>query len=254
MKGNELTILIITKNEAQNLIALLPSLNFANELIIVDSNSTDNTVEIAKKYTDKVFTRKFDNHGAQKNWGLTKVSNDWVFIIDADERVTDELKSEIENTFKLTSDNVAYWIKRTNIFMGKQINYSGWKNDKVIRLINKNFCKYDSNIIHEEITTNGKIGILKQKLLHNTYSSLTSYLEKIHGYTNKKAILKFNKNKKSNYFTIGFRPFFKFIFIYVFRLGFLDGKQGLIISSLTAYNVFLTMIKLYRLENGEKLE
>lgn len=253
MSKEKLSILIITKNEENNLMELLPTLSFADELVIVDSFSTDNTIEISKKFTDKVYTRTFDNHAAQKNWGLSKITNNWVFIIDADERVNDKLINEMTHIINNPKDTVAYWIKRTNIFMNKAIHYSGWQNDKVIRLIHKDFCKYNTAIIHEEITTNGKIGVLKNKLQHNTYKNLSDYLQKINDYTNKKATIRYHKGKKATSFSILFKPMYKFVNRYFFKLGILDGKQGLIVCLLTAYNVFLTNIKIYRLKNGEKL-
>ena len=254
MDKEKISVLIITKNEANNLNELLPTLAFADEIVIVDSFSTDKTVEVAKKHTNKIFQRKFDNHANQKNWGLTKTINNWVFIIDADERVNDKLIKELIEKVHNPKNKVAFWIKRTNIFMDKAIHYSGWQSDKVIRLINKNYCKYNTAIIHEEIIANGNIGKLQNTLQHNTYKNLSDYLNKINDYTNKKALIRFNKGKNVTYFSILFKPFIKFLSRYFIKLGILDGKQGLIVCLLTSYNVFLTNIKIYRLSNGEELQ
>jgi len=254
MDKEKISVLIITKNEEKNLIELLPTLSFADELVIVDSFSTDKTLEVAEKYTNKIFQRKFDTHANQKNWGLTKTKNEWVFIIDADERVNEKLVKELSEIIHKPKNKVAFWIKRTNIFMDKAIHYCGWQKDKVIRLINKNYCKYNTAIIHEEIKTNGKVGKLKNTLQHNTYKNLSDYLNKINDYTNKKALLRFNKGKKATYFSILFKPFIKFLSRYFIKLGILDGRQGLIVCLLTSYNVFLTNIKIYRLSNGEELQ
>ncbi len=254
MDKEKISVLIITKNEENNLNELLPTLTFADELVIVDSYSTDKTLEVAKQYTNKIFQRKFNNHANQKNWGLTKTINNWVFIIDADERVNDKLIKEMSAKVNNPKNKVAFWIKRTNIFMDKAIHYSGWQKDKVIRLINKNYCKYNNAIIHEEIITNGNIGKLQNTLQHNTYKNLADYLNKINDYTNKKALLRFNKGKKATYFSILFKPFIKFLSRYFIKLGIIDGKQGLIVCLLTSYNVFLTNIKIYRLSNGEELQ
>ncbi len=253
MNKNPLSILIITKNEEDNLKELLPTLDFANEIVIVDSHSSDKTIQIAKQFTDKVFTNSFESHAKQKNWGLNKTTNKWVFIIDADERITSKLSNELVQTIQKESNIVAYWIKRTNLFMDKYIKYSGWQSDKVIRLINTEFCQYNNALIHEEIDAKGKVGTLKNKLKHNTYKDFASYLDKINEYTSKKAIQRYEKGKRYSMSGFLIKPFFKFISRYFFKLGILDGKQGLIISILTAHNVFLTNVKLFRLQNGEKL-
>ncbi len=253
MKTAKISVLIITKNEEANLKELLPTLDFTDNIVVVDSFSDDNTIKIAEKYTDQVFVRKFDNHASQKNWGLEKVKYEWVLILDADERVNDKLIKEVFHLVENSQGNVAFWIKRKNHFMNKRINYCGWQRDKVIRLINKNYCKYNSLIIHEEIEAQGNVGFMSEVLDHNTYKGLSDYLIKINDYTNKKAQLRFNQGKKVSYFGILFKPGIKFLNRYILKLGFLDGVEGLIVCLLTAFNVFLTDIKLLRLYKGEKL-
>ena len=129
----KITAIIPTFNEAHNIVAAIQSVRWANEIIVVDSFSTDNTVELAEQNGAKIFQRKYINSANQKNWIIPQATHEWVFILDADERVTSELEKEIQPLLKQTDKKDAYWINRQNFFMGKKIRYSGWQGDAVIR-------------------------------------------------------------------------------------------------------------------------
>ena len=149
----KLTVIVPVGNEAHNIREVLDSVSFADEIMVVDSHSTDDTVAIAKEYTDFIIQREYQYSASQKNWAIPQASHDWILLVDADERVTPELRDEIQSILKENPDPdvVAYWIYRMNHFMGKRIRYSGWQNDKVIRFFRKDKCRYEDKMVHAEI-------------------------------------------------------------------------------------------------------
>ncbi len=252
---HKLSVLIITKNEEEHLKELLNSIDFANEIVVVDSYSTDATVKVAESFGARVLFREFDYHAAQKNWGLKQLKNDWVLIIDADERVPENLKKEITTILnKEVIKEKAFWLKRVNYLMGKKVKYSGWQNDKVIRLFHKSYCKYNNKLVHEEIETTEEIGTLKHKLLHFTYKNFTLYFAKFQKYSTQKAKLKAKKYKTITLFHLLVKPGFKFFQRFILKLGFLDGIIGVVIASMAAFHDFLVYLKIWRINNGENLE
>ena len=249
----KLTAIIPTKNEAHNIEAALKSVLFADEIMVVDSFSTDETVQLARTYTDFVLQREYDYPASQKNWAISQASHEWVLLLDADERIPHELQMEIIEILKNGTDKSAFWIYRRNHFMGKPIRFSGWQNDRVIRLIRRDKCRYADKLVHEEIETNGEVGVFKNRMLHFTYTDLKTYLEKMDRYTTWAAMEKMKKNRRVNFFHLGIKPLYRFFTHYFLRFGFLDGKHGLIISVLSAYSVFLRYVKIFRLKENEHL-
>ncbi|MBA2405204.1 MAG: glycosyltransferase family 2 protein, partial [Bdellovibrionales bacterium] len=164
----------------------------------------------------------------------------------------------VKDVVKTGTKYSAFWIYRRNNFMGKRINYSGWQSDKVIRLFKKDECRYQNKHVHAEIESKGDISILKHKLIHYTYKDLSSYLKKADRYTTWGALDRFEKFQKSGrriglpYLVL--RPFGRFVRHYFWRLGILDGTHGFVVSALASYNVFIRAVKIWRLQNGEKLE
>ena len=183
MTMNKLTAIIPTGNEIHNIEDVIASVNFADEILIVDSFSTDGTFEKAQELATKVIRREYQYSASQKNWAIPQAQHEWVLLVDADERVTPELQKEILDILKNPAkDIVAYWIGRQNHFMGERVNFSGWRNDKVLRLFKRDFCKYEDKHVHAEIIANGTIARLKNKLYHNTYITLDKYFEKMNRY------------------------------------------------------------------------
>lgn len=240
----KISVIITTFNEAENIQGALESVRWADEVIIVDSFSTDETVALAEKFPAKILQRKYVSPANQKNWAIPQVTHDWILILDADERVTPELKNEIISLFQKPMKKDAYWIPRQSFFMGKKVNYSGWQGDAVIRLINKK-CRYDNVQVHEEIMTEGiKVGRLQNKLEHYTYKDLDHFLAKMQRYSDWSAQDYFEKTPRVTFFHLYFKPFFRFIKHYFIQLGFLDGKVGFIISAIMAWGVFLRYVKI----------
>lgn len=251
----QISAIIPSFNEEMNIAAAIESCLFADEIIVVDSFSTDKTVEIAKSYPQvTVLQHEYVHSAAQKNWTIPQAKYKWIFLLDADETTTPALIQEIKDTIK-SPKHVAYWIKRQNYFMDQKLNYI-WKGDAVIRLFQRDKCKYENKHVHAEIIAKGSIGELKNKMNHDTYKGkgLASHLKKAERYTTWAALDRVKKIKKVTLYHLAVKPFFAFIKRYIISLGFLDGRAGFIISSMGAWNVFIRNVKVYRMHNGEKFK
>jgi glycosyltransferase involved in cell wall biosynthesis len=255
----KITAIIPTFNEEVHIKAAIESVLWCDEIIVVDSFSTDRTVEIVKSFPQvRLLEHEYEHSAAQKNWTIPQATNPWIFLLDADERPTPELVEEIKGILKTGSATSAFWIYRRNNFMGKRINYSGWQSDRVIRLFKKADCHYQNKHVHAEIESTGPISFLKNKLIHYTYKDLSSYLKKADRYTTWGALDRYQKFQKSGrrigVLYIFFRPFGRFLRHYFWRLGFLDGAHGFVVSAMAAQNVFVRAVKIWRLQNGETLQ
>lgn len=249
----KLTAIIPTGNEIHNIEAVIASVSFADEILVVDSFSTDGTYEEATKLATKVIRREYEYSASQKNWAIPQAKYEWVLLVDADERITPELKAEILDVLKQDSqEHVAYWITRMNHFMGERVNYSGWRNDSVIRLFKRDLCRYEDKHVHSEIIADGSVGKLKNKLYHNTYTTFDKYLEKMNRYAWWQAK---DYNKKTGALTpyhFVIKPFWGFFKHYVVQSGFRDGVVGFTIGFLQAYVIFMRYVKLWLLRKGRE--
>lgn len=240
-------------NEENNLEAALDSVSWADEVIVVDSYSTDKSLAIAEAKGAKIIQRTFDFPAAQKNWAIPQARNEWVFLLDADEVVSPGLKEELLRTVKSNPKESAFWIPRSNWFMGKLVKQGDWKRDAVIRLIKRDECKYPDIRVHEEIVSEGVIGRLQNRILHHTYKGLQDYLNKIERYTNWGAHDRIQRGKRASWFHFTIKPWWSFTRAYFLRLGFLDGRVGFILAFLAAYTAFIRSVKMWRLQNGEAI-
>ncbi len=246
-KQPKITALAITLNEAEVLSAFLKSLDFVDEIIIVDSFSEDETVAIAGQFEKvTVYQRVFDNFSAQKNFAISKASNDWILFFDPDEEITAEVKAEILATLEAPKV-VAYYIRRQLFFMGKKIKYSGFQTDWVIRLFRKDLGQYNGNLVHETLEVQGQTARLKTRVPHHTYKSFDDYTAKLHRYSLLQAQMLYEKKKKPNLFHFLFRPCYRFWHQYLLRLGVLDGKEGFILAYINAFSVFKRYVNLWLL-------
>lgn len=240
-----LTVAIITLNEEKNLGRTLESVKkFADEIVIVDSGSKDRTEEIAKKYGAKFYYQKWLGYGPQRNRAIELSTSEWILNIDADEEISKELADEI---IKIkNSENIleVFKINFMSVCFGKKIKYGGWSNTYRIRLFRKNSGKFNENNVHEEFITCAEITKINKYIYHHSYSDLADYFEKFNKYTTLGAIEYYKKNKKANLFSIILNPIFKFLRMYIFRLGFLDGLEGLLLATTSS---LYTMVKYYKL-------
>lgn len=251
---NKISAVLITLNEIINIDEVLTNLQFADEIIVVDSFSTDGTVErIKKRPKVKLMQRPFVNYTDQKSFAMSQASHDWILFMDADERLTDPLKNEILITINGDKIPVAYYFYRTFMFQQKILRYSGWQSDKNFRLFRKSKVSFTlDRIVHETLIVDGKIGVLKNKLIHYSYKDYEDYKGKMVKYGQMKAQEELIKDYDPNLYHFIFRPFYKFFNHYILRFGFLDGKKGIIISYLNALGVYSRYKELSRLRKSAK--
>jgi len=235
----KLTALVITYNEIIHIEEMIRNLSFADEIIVVDSFSTDGTFEKLQSFKHvKAIQNEFKNFTMQKNFALTLASNDWVLFIDADERVSPAFKDDVITKINSDSDIVAYNSLFRYYFGRTPIRFSGYQTAKSYRLFRTSKCNYDtSRNVHEHLNVNGKSGLMKHRLVHYSFRDYDHYKEKMERYAILKAKQSFRKGKRSNTFQKVFKPAYRFFNHYIMRLGFLDGKVGYIISKLNAHGV-----------------
>ncbi|MGB5981872.1 MAG: glycosyltransferase family 2 protein [Nonlabens sp.] len=247
MSKYALSAIIPSYNESHNIVEVLKSVDFCDEVILVDSNSTDGTIELAKPFITKLLTREYEHSASQKNWAIPQAKHEWILLVDADERVTPALREEILNLLPQIDDenHVGYWVGRKNFFMGKQVHYSGWKNDKVIRLFKKSKCRYVDKHVHSEIVADGTVGWLENKLLHYKYVNIDHHVVKLQRYASLQARDFDKKVGKITAFHVVVKPFWGFFKHYVLQRGFLDGFVGFAIAYLRSYGIFMRYVKLW---------
>lgn len=249
----KLTAIIPTGNEIHNIEAVIASVKFADEIMIVDSFSTDGTFEKAQELATKVIRREYQYSASQKNWAIPQATHEWILLVDADERVTPDLEQEIKGILsEPKNDTIAYWIGRNNHFMGEHVRFSGWRNDKVIRLFKRDLCKYQDKQVHAEIIANGKVGTLKNKLYHNTYTTFDAYVEKMNRYASWQAKDYDKKTGKLTPYHFVIKPSWGFFKHYIVQSGFRDGVVGLTIGYLQGYVVFMRYVKLWLLRRNRQ--
>lgn len=237
---------IITLNEEEYIKNCIDSVkSFSDEVIVVDSGSTDETVDIAKKAGAKVFTHTFSNFADQKNYAVSKTNNNWVFSIDADEKASDKLQKEIIQLNE--PDNIAgYSLPRRNYILGKYIKHTRWQSelDRHIWLFNKKKASWKGDI-HEEIVVQGKVEKLKGAKEHYQYDTVSEFVEMMNSYSEIESQKKYNNNVAFSYLQLFLQPLYNFIVRYVYRLGFLDGWRGFVLSYLMAMYHFQVWAKLW---------
>jgi glycosyltransferase involved in cell wall biosynthesis len=251
----KLSAIIPTYNEAHNIAAAIDSVAFADEIIVVDSFSTDKTVAIAQEKGVRILQRTYQNSASQKNWTIPQASHEWIVLLDADERIDKELQNEIKAVVADTrKTEVAYWIKRRNFFMGKEVHYSGWQGDKVIRLFMRDKCRYEEKSVHAEVLADGPVGTLKNKLIHNTYKDIFHYLEKWDRYTTWSATDRAKRGENPTLYHFLIKPAFRFFQDYIFYRGILDGMVGFLICALSGMSVFMRSLKVKQMRMSKSIE
>lgn len=247
-----LSVILITKNEEANLKDCLESISFANEIIVVDSQSSDKTVEIAQSFGAKVEnTSDWPGFGPQKNRALNLATQDWVLSIDADERVTPELKDEILAVINGISSADCYAIPRLSWYCGRFIKHSGWYPDYVDRLFKRGSAKFSDHLVHERLLPHGTVKKLKHHFLHYSFKNFSQVLQKIDGYSTASAEQALKKGKKSSVLKAIGHGLWAFFRTYFLRLGFLDGQQGLALAISNAEGTYYRYIKIWLLNQKQ---
>ncbi len=230
----KISALLITKNEEKNIASYLRDMDFADEIIIVDSLSTDETKRIATNHQNVRFLeRKFDNFSNQKNFAIEQAQYPWIVFFDTDERVSRKLKSEILNVVHSENPLDAYFVRRKFYFLEDPMHFSGWQNDKAIRLFKNGKGKYcNEKFVHETLEVDGEVGILNEAIHHYSLNDLEAYQEKLKLYAKLKAEELYKKGKKASFIHYHIKPSIRFLHHFVFRFGFLDGKNGYTIAKI----------------------
>lgn len=242
-----LSVVIITLNEEAKIRDCLESVKWADEIIVADSYSQDKTVEIAREYTSKVYQHTLLADLA-KNFAIEKATGDWILSIDADERITPELRAEIQQTLKYPQCD-GYYIPRKAYFLGKWIKHCGWWPDYVLRLFKKDKGRYDNLLVHAKAVVQGNTGKLKNPFLHFTYTDLSQCCRKINTRTD---LIAKQINQSTSLSKTLLHSFASFFSTYFIKRGFLDGREGLILAILSFYYTFVKYIKLWEKQRKRK--
>ncbi|MGH7143905.1 MAG: glycosyltransferase family 2 protein [Planctomycetota bacterium] len=258
----KITALIPCKDEERHIGACIDSVAWCDEILVADSGSKDRSKEIAREKGARIIEREYIHSANFKNWAIPQCTHGWVLIVDSDERVTPELRAEIEAIFAGDEATLPdmFAIGRINYILGQRINHCGWNTDRVNRLFRRDRCEYPNVAVHTDLQFKpglqppGKKARLKAKFLHFTYDSLDHYLQKFGPYTRRSAEDLIGKGRRhASWVNLTIRPWLRFCKMYFWRLGFLDGKVGLILCALSSFTVFMRYARLWgMLEAPEK--
>ena len=248
-----LSVILITKNEEANLKECLESVSFANEIIVVDSQSNDKTQEIAQSFGAKLeITSDWPGFGPQKNRALNLATQEWVLSIDADERVTPALKEEILAVISSKDPANCYAIPRSSWYCGRFMKHSGWYPDYVDRLFKRGTAKFSDHLVHERLLPDGSVAKLKNHFLHYSFKDFSQVLKKVDAYSTASAEQAYLKGKRSSVGKAIGHGLWAFIRTYFLRLGFLDGSQGLALAISNAEGTYYRYIKIWLIEQSGK--
>lgn len=244
----EISTVVITYNEERNIERCLKSvLPFSGEVVVVDSGSTDRTVEISRQYATKVMSHEWLGYGRQKQLAMKHSTCPWVFSIDADEEVSPSLCTEI---LSLDFSKDGYEMPRKTWYLNRWVEHSGWYPGYILRLFDREKGQFTDEIVHEYVGVSGKVGRLKNDLLHYSYRDVAHHIEKMNDLTTLAARQMLEQGRRATVSNVALYPFFEFLKVYISKKGFLDGLAGLTISALHAYYVFLKYAKLYEFRSS----
>lgn len=249
---SKLSVYVIAYNDEPNIRACLRSVSWADELIVVDSHSSDATEKISLEFTDKVYQHEFKGFGQLRNEAVAHTSYDWVFSLDTDERATPELRDEIRRLLEDGPEADAYFVPRRNYFLGRWIHHCGWYPDyRQPQLFRKGRMRYRNDLVHEGFEVDGRLGYLKEHVLQYPFRDLNHFLMKQDRYSSLMARRMTQEGRRFRVHQLLTHPHFTFIKMYLVRGGFLEGAPGLILSSLYAYYTFIKYAKLWELSRKE---
>ena len=255
---HRVSVIVTTFNEEVNVADCVQSVLWADEILLVDSYSTDRTVEIARSLPVTVLQREYFGSAAQKNWAIDRVQHDWVLIIDADERVPEPLAREVLTVLASQPAVNGYYIRRENVFLDRVIRHSGWSTDKVVRLFRKDKGRYPNRRVHADLEIEGPVPVLRHSFLHYTFRTFEQYFPKFLNYAEWGAAQAFRDGRRAGVVALAFRPWWRFVRTYFFQLGFLDGMHGFVLCALQAFGVFLKYGRLWeyriRAARGETIQ
>jgi glycosyltransferase involved in cell wall biosynthesis len=242
-----LSVTIITKNEADHIAAAIESVSWADEIVVVDAESSDGTPAIAGRYTERVIVRPWPGYAAQKNYAASIAAHDWILSLDADERVTPALADEIKTLLATAPRHPGYRMPRVTWHLGRWFRTTDWYPDDQLRLYDRRAGEWKGNYVHESVSVRGTAGRLRGELQHFAFRDISDHLETIDRYTTYAALQMHEQGQRAGLLQIAFHPPLAFMRNYVLRGGVRDGLAGLVVSTLNSYYVFLKFAKLWEI-------
>jgi glycosyltransferase involved in cell wall biosynthesis len=239
-----ISVTVITKNEAACIRTCLESLTWVDEIIVVDSGSADQTVEICREYTDKIMLTDWPGFGPQKNRALEMATKDWVLSLDADERVTPELREEMQAVMADPGNRAAFAMPRRSSYCGRPMRHSGWWPDYVTRLFRRGQARFSDDLVHERLIVGGPVGRLRQPLLHEAFSDIEEVLDTMNRYSTAGARMMHDQRTRAGLSTALLHGLWSFLSTFFFRAGFLDGREGLMLAISNAEGTYYKYLKL----------
>ncbi len=249
------SVIVIAKNEAAAIRRCLESVAWADEIIVLDSGSTDATVEIARQCKARVeATADWPGFGAQKNRALALATGDWVLSIDADEWVTEGLRAEIQAAMAMPGAHSAFRMPRLSSYCGGFIHHSGWWPGYVTRLFRRGQARFSDDLVHEKLIVEGVVGALRAPLMHESYRNLEQVLSKVNAYSSAGAVMARQRGRRASLSGAVVRGMWTFFRTYFLRAGFLDGREGFMLAVSNAEITYYRSLKLMLLDEREKPE
>lgn len=250
-----ISAVVIARDEEQRIQACLDSLSFADEtVVVVDSRTVDGTAEAARRFTKKVYVLEWQGYGKTREEAVARAKHEWILWLDADERVPSELAEEILNVLQQEADHVGYQMPRKAFFLGRWIRHGGWYPGYVTRLYKRDSASFTNSHVHEKLSVDGRIGTLKNDIHHYTDDTIQHYYDKWNLYTSLAAADISEHGKQFHLADLLFRPFFMFLKMYLFRLGFLDGMEGFMLAVFSAHYVYAKYAKLWELKRDKTVK
>jgi glycosyltransferase involved in cell wall biosynthesis len=245
-----LSVVVITQNEARHIAEALASVAWADEILVVDSGSSDDTVALARRFTDRVVYHPWAGYGAQKNYAAALARYDWILSIDADERVPPPLAEEIRTLLQQEPPHRGYRMPRVTWHLGRWIRSTDWYPDFQLRLYDRRAGRWTIRRVHESVQVDGAVGYLRHELQHYAYDGLAEHLATLDRYSRLAAADLFDAGHRASYWRLALHPLAAFLRNYVLKRGFRDGVPGLIVSAMNAYYVLLKLARLWELEHA----
>lgn len=249
-----ITATIITLNESANLARALDSVRWADEIVVVDAESTDDTVAIARRYTNRVIVRPWPGYVDQKNFAASQASHDWVFSLDADECVTPALAAEVATVLAAGPRHAGFRVPRVSYYLGRWVRSTDWYPDYQLRLYDRRRGRFAGRYVHESVRVEGEAGRLRGELQHYSYRDVSDHLRTIDRYSTLAARQMFEQGRRSGPLRMIAHADAAFLRNYVLRWGFRDGTIGLVVSALNAYYVLLKFVKLWEMQRRQEAE
>lgn len=249
----KISAVIITYNEAEKIERALSSLkSVCDEIVVVDSCSTDQTVQLCRRFTDRIIDHPWEGYRAQKQFATNQATHPWVLSLDADEMLSSQLKDQILQWKKKEDHFKGYYIPRKTFFMGRWIEHTTWYPDWQLRLFERSYGLWEGGRVHESFSTTGATGRFSGHIFHHTYSTFSEYLKQLEHFSSLAAADSFDQGKRTHLFNFLTHPLFSFLKNYLLRLGILDGLPGLSVSLLAAVSVLFKYFKLWELQLNDQ--